>query len=670
MTVERALRRLAPLMPREVQQWRASLPLLSEHRRSLLEKHIQERARCVFGAGWEHQLLLPPPPATIGKGPLSLGRVVYPRYTYRFGLSRGELLQGLGLFGRSGAGKTNACLRLVQELSARGIPFLFLDWKRTARHLLPLLARQINVYTPGRSLSPFVFNPLIPPPGLETRAHILRFVDALAAAYTLGDGAKSLLQQVLSELYERCGAKLWPVIDDVVEALDAREVTGRAASWKVTAVRALQSLSFSLPSHAVTVRDQQEMTRRLLRQSTVIELDTLSDNAKQFLVPILMQWLFFAQLNQEKREQLRLVVIVEEAHHLLFKKSGRASESVMGQMLRQGRELGIGFVVVDQHPSLISQAALGNLYATVTFSLREPSDIARGQVLSGLQDEDRRHLSRLPVGQGIVKLADRWKEPFLVQFDHVPVKKGAMTDEKLRDYIARKTLPRRNTSLSGSRRAGESGSGTFGHFPPSDGPSAEVLALVRDCTEHPTDGVAARYERLEWGASKGERVKHDAVAAGMLRTGMVEIGRSRKRVLLPTIRSGTRGASGEGGAVAGHERKRSSGQESVEHEYWKLAWAERLRKDGWKVMVEAPRVGGWVDVLAERGGKRVGVEVESGKSDVVSNVQKALESGNRVNVVATNEKARRRVEKKLAEAGLLEGQHVSVMLRDEGITSC
>ena len=32
----------------------------------------------------------------------------------------------------------------------KGIPFLFLDWKRTGRHLLPQLKGKASVYTPGR----------------------------------------------------------------------------------------------------------------------------------------------------------------------------------------------------------------------------------------------------------------------------------------------------------------------------------------------------------------------------------------------------------------------------------------------------------------------------------------------------------------------------------------
>ena len=43
----------------------------------------------------------------------------------------------------------------LKQLVDNKVHFLFLDWKRTVRHLIPLLGKKINIYTPGRSISPF-----------------------------------------------------------------------------------------------------------------------------------------------------------------------------------------------------------------------------------------------------------------------------------------------------------------------------------------------------------------------------------------------------------------------------------------------------------------------------------------------------------------------------------
>ena len=50
-------------------------------------------------------------------------------------------------------------------------------------------------------------------------------------------------------------------------------------------------------------------------------------------------------------------------------------------------------------------------------------------------EEEKTYLSRLSVGEGIVKMQDRWHQPFLVRYPHMPVKKGAVSDLHLQEYV-------------------------------------------------------------------------------------------------------------------------------------------------------------------------------------------------------------------------------------------
>jgi hypothetical protein len=50
--------------------------------------------------------------------------------------------------------------------------------------------------------------------------------------------------------------------------------------------------------------------------------------------------------------------------------------------------------------------------------------------------DEKMHFSRLPVGQGIVKMQDRWTSPIHVQFPLVKVDKGSVTDAMLARYSA------------------------------------------------------------------------------------------------------------------------------------------------------------------------------------------------------------------------------------------
>ncbi len=645
MRVEDALRLLEPVLPRQVHEWKRSLPAVRPETRVLLERHILETARERLNPE-RNRILLPPPRSGRSEGQLALGRIQYPGKRLSFGLNSSELLQGLGIYGRSGSGKTNIVFALLLALERARVPFLFLDHKRTCRQLLPHLKSPTSLFTPGRGFSPFQFNLLLAPPGSSAAAHAMLAVDVLARAYTLGDGAKSLLQDLIAEL--RANSDSSPTINELLNALKDREYPGRASGWKATALRALQSLN-STSSIDAEPSCSDDLAARVLSENTILELDALDENAKAFLIPMLMLWLFGHGMQESSREKLRLVIIVEEAHHFLYRQEAKARESVMNQMLRQCRELGIAIVVVDQHPHLISSAALGNAYTSICLNMREPSDINRAAPLSGLNEQEKRFLNMLPVGQGIVKLQDRWTKPFLVCFPEVKVKKGAITDAALK----------RNTLLCGTDSAGRvriRGSALrIRHFRPEDARVSEfALRLLRDCAAHPCDGVRARYLRLGLSMDKGQRLRQELEDAELIRCEFVPVGRTRRLVMQPST-----------SARRLLELRPTSGHESLKHEFWKHYYAEKLKSMGYEVEVEAPRHGGRVDVMATRNNETIGIEIETGKSDVVRNVRSCLRSPfDRILVVCTDAEAMSNVEWRLGVAGLLIRGRVTVVPRE------
>jgi hypothetical protein len=86
--------------------------------------------------------------------------------------------------------------------------------------------------------------------------------------------------------------------------------------------------------------------------------------------------------------------------------------------------------------------------------------------------------------------------------------------------------------------------------------------------------------------------------------------------------------------------------------------------------LEAARAYGRVDVLAKKDAEQVAVEIETGKSDAVSNVKNDLLSGfSKVLVVVTDENAFRKVEGQLAKAGLLLKNRIRLVLRDDAAST-
>ena len=328
------------------------------------------------------------------------------------------------------------------------------------------------------------------------------------------------------------------------------------------------------------------------------------------------------------------MIFVEEAHHVFYQH--RQRETLMEMLLRQCREIGIGMIIIDQHPSLISSAALGNAYTSLCLNLKDPTDIAKAASLSLLREGEREKLSMLPVGQAVVKLQDRWHRPFLIRVPHVHVSKGSVSDEHLRSYLRRESalsalqpsLPPESSALGRSRAADE----------PLD---TDAGALLQDIRDHPNDGVDTRYRRLSFSADKGNRLKKVLLKRMLIQEQTVRVGQTRRK-LLRTTKKEPRTAQ-------------SFASESIAHEFWKRRCAERYRKQGYAVRVESPRpTGGRVDLLATRASKSIAIEIETGKSKPVSNVRLNLLAGYReVHVIAVDGAAFTKVERELGAAGLL-----------------
>jgi hypothetical protein len=629
--LEDLLDKLAPLRPEDVSRWRRQLATVDERTRKLLEWKIHLTAREVLGT--TDRLLLSRPAREACAGGLELGHAVYEKRLWPFALREAELLQHMAVFGRTGSGKSNLVLLLLRELGTAKVPFLAFDWKRGYRHALPLLGSKVELVTPGRSLLPFHFNPFACPPGTEGHVHIAAVVDLLAKAFTLGDGARSLLHRAITESGEA------PTVSGILAKVEALDGTGRQGGWRASAVRCLQTLLFL---DLVRPADQGATVASFFERSTILELNGMNENAKRFLVPAVLHWLYQIRLAAPDRERLRLVVVLEEAHNVL---GDRQSEHFFGRFLRQCRELGIGVIIVDQAPSLMSSVALGNCYATVCLNLKDPSDLRVAGGLLQLSEKDRVRLSELPVGQAIVKLQDRWTQPFLIEVPHLPVEKGQMTDDRLRAHLAGQ-VESPATPPTPSNRSLE-----LAHVDLEPG----CFEFLLDVMQHSDDGVKERYARLGWSVDRGNRMKLVLVKTGLLEGQHVSVGRTRKLVIRPTT-SGRRALGLEGISTA----------ESIAHEFWKRRMAHEYEGGGWMVEVEALRDSarpelGRADLVLTKGAERWAVEVETGKSNAVGNVRNGLLAGlGRVLVVPVDEGARKAAERALATAGLLGGARVSL----------
>jgi len=340
---------------------------------------------------------------------------------------------------------------------------------------------------------------------------------------------------------------------------------------------------------------------------------------------------------QAEREVFRHAILIEEAHHILLRKKQEmtGSEAITDIILREIRELGEAIILLDQHPSLISLPALGNTYTTLCFNLKHRADMMTIADSLLLSRDEADFLGQLDVGLAIAKLQGRYFLPFLVRIPLFPLQKGVVSDSD---------LIRRNPGSSSESEVVRLRQGVDGLVRSLEGlvnnEGAEVVLsdserqFLEDIASRPISGVVARYARLGMNRYQGNQIQNRLIEKKLITWRGVSTATGRLKVLVLTD-------AGKKAIPDMRVEKAFNKNESFEHAVAKTKVAEHYRALGYKVTMEYKLPGGRaVDVVAEKAGKRIAIEVETGKSDAVYNIRKDLEAGfSEIVVVALKRKS-------------------------------
>ena len=467
--------------------------------------------------------------------------------------------------GRSGSGKTNLVFALIGNLLRNRKPFLIFDWKKNYRPLISSPSDfPVQLYTVGRPLVPFQFNPLIPPPGTEATSWLKKLIEILAKATFVGEGVMYLLQRGLDQLYRKTGVydgnvERYPSMAELVKVLKDMSVKGRAANWMASTERALAALCFGSMGEVLTTQSNSSIAD-LLEKPVILELDSLTAVDKVFFIESLMLWIHHYRLSQqEEREQFRHAIIIEEAHHILKRQATGSQESITDLLLREIRELGESIILVDQHPSQISLPALGNTYCTFTLNLKSREDVNASSAYLLLKDDEKPYLGRLEVGQAIVKLQGRWPHPFLIQVPHIQLKHTVVTDQEVREIMLGDSTDSRRNRLSGTVSGPISAVSALDRNETNEDLSEVETAFLSDIRAYPFSGVVERYKRLGLSRRKGNYLKEGLRKKGLILP--VEIPTRQGKVVLLDCKE--------------HKDSCTHRNPGIVHEYWRMKIAER-----------------------------------------------------------------------------------------------
>lgn len=478
------IKRLAPVLGKDNALKLEQAYLLGDEdaKKRVLEMIDTLKAAVFSDSRLRDSVLMEPPPAQIARaGDINAGTVLYgKKKMYPFMLPSEMFLTHLGIFGSSGYGKTNVVHHLIGELGKKNIPILIFDFsKRNYRDLLsvPGIGERMQIFTVGRNIAPFRFNPLAPPEGVEISQWAKEFAEIFDHAYWLLGGGKHIILKALDAIYrdskpfstagrkaesEATGFKCPQIrgLKYYIDELESEKNSARERNWIVTAQRPLASLCFRDTGHIFDCDVGTQPSSFFEGQEehpkiTVLELDALSTNDKTFFIEIMLQWIRDWLIVKNAREKLSGVIIIEEAHHILNREKAKrqGSESVIDLIFREVRELGMGMVYVDQHPSLISYPALGNttthIYMNLGLDTQHSSDIQDACSMLGLNyDTEGRYLRELPVGHAFILCRKlEFPHPFLIEFPLVKLSKGSVSEEELRKNAATRSGAEENPDI-------------------------------------------------------------------------------------------------------------------------------------------------------------------------------------------------------------------------------
>ena len=161
--------------------------------------------------------------------------------------------------------------------------------------------------------------------------------------------------------------------------------------------------------------------------------------------------------------------------------------------------------------------------------------------------------------------------------------------------------------------------------------SRDAIRFLADVAARPLSTTVTRYQRLNLSRRRGNAVRQHLAAVNLIDP--IQIATRTGQVVLYELSDDGRAVCDSTGIDPG-PRPRAS----LEHQFWVNRATRHFEEQGYEVEHEHFIKGnGAVDVLAQRPGERIAVEVETGKSDIKSNLANAhLGDFDRVVLVATS----------------------------------
>lgn len=402
---------------------------------ALYQKHLNQLL--------DKGVLLEPPRKEQLDGDYNLATVSYAkRKLFDFALREQDWPRHICVTGMSGSGKTTFAFKVIEALNKHQKPYLIFDWKKSFR---PLSAEdnQIMTFTVGNEKVSNLFKTNInrPPKGVAPKEWINVLSDLLTESFSASFGVHKVILETLDESFKEWGiyngSENYPTWNHIKWRLEEKldKVQGREGGWLESALRIATVMTFGEFGKTVNYKGENSISvEELLDKKVVMELSSLGNIEKTFFCEYILTYIFKMKKARQNdvSNSFDHAIIVDEAHNIFLKKpTSFANESTTDMIYREMREYGTSLICLDQHISKISDTVKGNSACHIAFQQQLPQDIQDISELMQLR-EKRHYFSQLAVGNAIVKLAERYTLPFLVEVPYAEMRVKNVRDEDIK----------------------------------------------------------------------------------------------------------------------------------------------------------------------------------------------------------------------------------------------
>ena len=447
LTVEEICNKLRPVFGKKIDEiyFRYSLAEGREEREEIahtLNALYQKNLNKLLDKG----VLLEPPREGVLDGTYNLATVSYSgKKLFPFKLREKDWPRHICITGMSGAGKTTFALKILEALTENNKPYLVFDWKKSFR---PQIEKDHTVlaFTIGdNSISNLLkTNINKPPKGVSPKEWINVLCDLLTESFQASFGVHKVLLETLDNSFKEWGiyngSENYPTWNHIKWKLEEKmeKIHGREAGWLESALRIATVLTFGEFGKTVNYKGDNSISiEELLNKRVIMELNSLGNVEKKFFCEFLLTYIYKMKKakQNETNNNFDHAILVDEAHNIFLKKQTNfTNESVTDMIYREMREYGTSLICLDQHISKISDTVKGNSACHVAFQQQLPQDIFDISELMQLR-ENKHYFSGLKVGNAIVRLSERYTEPFLIQVPYNDEKEIFITNEDVKSRM-------------------------------------------------------------------------------------------------------------------------------------------------------------------------------------------------------------------------------------------